>query len=1189
MRCPSCATDNREGRKFCAECGGPLAASCPSCGTANEPGEKFCGECGTALQAPRGDGTAAAPAPDGETSSGGSSERRLVSVLFADLVGFTTLSENRDAEEVRELLSGYFDTARRIVARYGGTIEKFIGDAVMAVWGAPTAQEDDAERAVRAALDLTAGVAQLGRDTGATDLAARAGVLTGEAAVTLGARDEGMVAGDLVNTASRIQSLADPGMVLVGEATRRASEAAIAYEDRGRHELKGKAEPVPLYRALRVVASRKGFLRTTGLETPFVGREREMHVIKELFHTSADERRAHLLSVIGIAGIGKSRTAAEFENYIDGLAEVVLWHRGRCLAYGEGVAYWALAEMVRMRARIAEEEEPASALEKLRVVIEEVVPDADERNWIEPRVAHLLGLEERSAGEREELFSAWRMLFERLADQNPTVMVFEDLHWADTSLLDFIGYLLDWSRNSRLFVITLARPELIERRPRWGVGKRNFSSLFLEPLTDGSMSELLRATVPGLPETLLDRIRDRAEGVPLYAVETLRMLLDRGVLVREGATYRVTGEVQALEVPETLHALIAARLDGLPPEERRLLQNASVLGKTFTREGLARMTDTDERTIEGPLSSLLRKELLTLQADPRSPERGQYGFMQALVQKVSYDTLSKKDRKVRHLAVARYLETTWSGDEDEIIEVVASHYLDAYRSAPDASDAGEIKDRARGKLTAAGRRAESLGAFEEACRYYEQASQLGSGPDEVAGLLELAGDVANRAGDLDVAERHLERAIALFEQHDLTHPAARVRARLSMVDWARGRIDEGLARLRDAFVVLRAEEWDEDFATLANQLGRFEFFTGDFEASDEHTDIALEIAESLWVPGVICHGLLTKGMILTRRGRGEEGLALIKHGLELALEHEVFDATWRGYYNLGSILVNRDRVDEGLAYLRSGFARSTRAGYQAFGLLGNMAYPLLRLGDWDEAMKIAEQMPDRGEVPAANLAYFSGIAVWVPVICLHRGEIDRAEALWGFWDNEAADPADVQDRGMRALVGLIRSYHGDRPADAFHHVDQMLADWDLLGFDWEMNIEGFPVAMEAALRYGDDDRIERLLRLVDDAPNGAVPGYVRAHRSRFDDLLAVRREDEEAVRRGFAQAIAGFREVKNVFALAVTMLEFAEWLAGRLESQEAQPLLAEAEEIFGRLKARPWLERLARVGSSGSTLQAAGG
>jgi class 3 adenylate cyclase len=308
MNCPSCGTEAAAGAKFCSECGTALARACPSCGSPVDAASKFCAECGTALAAPP-----AAPAAQAPVA-----ERRLVTVLFADLVGFTSASEGRDAEETRELLSRYFETARNVIERYGGRVEKFIGDAVMALWGAPVAQEDDAERGVRAALELVSAVEGM-----APGVRVRGGVLTGEAAVTLAAEGEGMVAGDLVNTASRIQSVAEPGTVLVGDSTRRASDAAIAYEDAGSHELKGKAEPVQLWRALRVTANRGGEGKSVGLEPPFVGRDRELRLLKELFHSAGEEEKAHLLSVVGIAGIGKSRLAWEFEKYVDGLVQTV--------------------------------------------------------------------------------------------------------------------------------------------------------------------------------------------------------------------------------------------------------------------------------------------------------------------------------------------------------------------------------------------------------------------------------------------------------------------------------------------------------------------------------------------------------------------------------------------------------------------------------------------------------------------------------------------------------------------------------------------------------------------------------------------------------------------------------------------------------------------------------------------------
>jgi len=353
---------------------------CSRCARENPDDARFCNACGAAL----------APEPRARE------ERKIVTAVFVDLVGSTARAERLDPEDVRAMLRRYHETLRRELERYGGTVEKFIGDAVMALWGAPVAHEDDAERAVRAALDLVGAIPTLD-----ASLRVRAGVLSGEAAVTLGAEGQGMVAGDLVNTASRIQSAAEPGTVLVGDATKRASEASIAYDDAGEHVLKGKAEARRLWRALRVVAGARGSLRSSGLEAPFVGRDRELRLVKEHFHASADEGRAQLVLVNGIPGIGKSRLAWEFEKYVDGLAGETFWHRGRCLSYGDGVAYWALAEMVRMRCGIAEEEEPSGAREKLDLALSEYILDADERAWVEPRLQQAPSVELRIHGAQQ--------------------------------------------------------------------------------------------------------------------------------------------------------------------------------------------------------------------------------------------------------------------------------------------------------------------------------------------------------------------------------------------------------------------------------------------------------------------------------------------------------------------------------------------------------------------------------------------------------------------------------------------------------------------------------------------------------------------------------------------------------------------------------------------------------------------
>ena len=1158
MTCPSCGSENVANAKFCVECGTALALACPSCGTPYAAGQRFCAECGTPLNARATAPPAAAP------QQAPAAERRLVSVLFADLVGFTTLSESRDAEAVRELLSNYFDTCRNLIERYGGTVEKFIGDAVMAVWGTPAAQEDDAERAVRAALELVVAVPEL--DPG---LRARAGVVTGEAAVTLGAEGQGMVAGDLVNTASRIQSVAEPGTVLVGESTRRATEVSVAYEAAGSFELKGKTQPVPLARALRVTAGRGGALKSQGLEPPFVGFDRELRLVKELFHASAEERKAHLVSVVGIAGTGKSRLGWEFFKYLDGVSDEVWWHRGRCLAYGEGVAYWALAEMVRGRAGIVEGEEPDSAREKLLAAVEAHVPDAEERRFIEPRLAHLLGVDQRSTHERDDLFAAWRLFFERLAEQNAVVLVFEDMQWADVSLLDFVEYLLEWSRSYPLFVLVLARPELSERHPEFGKSLRNATTLSLEPLPAEAMEALLAGFAPGLPDALRAQILERAEGIPLYAVETVRMLLDRGLLVREGDIYRPTGPVETLEVPETLHALIAARLDGLSPEERQLLKQAAILGKTFTKQALSNLSGIAEPELEPLLSSLVRKEVVNLQADPRSPERGQYGFLQELLKHVAYETLAKRERKSLHLAAAEYLEASWGPAEQEIVEVVASHYLAALEATPEADDSGEIRAKARAHLAGAAERAASLGANEEAERYFEQAAELAEDALEKGELLERAGQMAGSRAQLARAEGHYSHAIELFEQNGQTHPAARVAARLGEVEWQTGRLDDALERMERAYGVLSGDQPDDDLATLAAQLGRLYWFHGDVPRAAERVESALEIAETLWLPEIVAQALITKGIVADSLGRSEESIALLKHALELALENDLPWAALRAYTNLGDTLARRERFEEALANQRAAIALAGRVGETFWDRMSHSdsVYVLAATGAWDEALSAADTV-----LADSEGGYIWGLLGLVPEVYVPRGAIDQAKDLLALLAR-AESSADVQERSAYAAAKAAVLRATGSPGDALAAADAALGDLATLGATSQPIRFAFAEALESVFELGDLDRVEQLITQIDGLRPRERSAFLRSQAARFRALVAAARSEDEGVEQGFKTAEQILREHGMPFRLAVVELEHAEWLLGQGRSDEAEPLLSEARKIFDGLQAKPWLER----------------
>jgi len=1153
--CAQCGFENAASSKFCGGCGASLALPCPSCGVANDPGRRFCAECGAALTA-----DAPAPAPAAGTAAPvAAAERRLVSVLFADLVGFTPLSESRDPEEVRELLSRYFDTCRRLIEIYGGTVEKFIGDAVMAVWGTPVAQEDDAERAVRTALDLVAAVAALGEEIGA-DLRARAGVLTGEAAVNLHASAESMVAGDLVNTAARIQSTAEPGTVLVGEATKRACDAAIAYEDAGSFELKGKSEAVPLFRALRVTSKRGGAQRVGELEPPFVGRQRELNLVKELFHATTEERKAHLVSVIGIGGIGKSRLAWEFEKYMDGLADTVWWHRGRCLAYGDGVAYWALAEMVRMRALISEEDSTDEALAKLGAMLEEWIPDAEERAWVRPRLEQLLCLCDPEPEERQNLFSAWRLFFERLAARGPVVLVFEDLQWADTSLLDFIEHLLDWSRAHPIFVLALARPELAQKRPGFGAGD---TTLSLEPLSETAMGELLDGFVPGLPPDLRAQILERAEGVPLYAVETVRMLLDRDLLARDGDVYRPTGPIEALDVPETLHALVAARIDGLSPEERSALQDAAVLGKSFTKLGLAALSGRDDATLDALLTSLVRKEVFSVQADPRSPERGQYSFLQDLLKRIAYDTLSKPERKARHLAAAAHLESTLASAETELVEVIAAHYVDAYDSAPDAEDAALLRSKAAEHLTLAGERAASLAASEEAQRYFEKAAALTGDELVRASLLERAGNAAfegaRHGQDVDL----LGQAIELYQGAGATHRAARATARLGIAMWRGGDLSGGTERLGQALDVLADDEPDAEIAALLEAYGRLSHFLGEPERAWDRVERALEIAEAILATEVLVDALDTKSLLLLGKKRNQEGLALLDRAIAIARSNDHLFAGFRAINNRCVTLGWQDRFVDAFAQAQDGLALARRAGQRTSEqqMLGQLTFYSWLLGKWDTTAEITGLLDDAMSTYARWFRAASILWLAVP-----RGEIETARrALEEIAEFRGSDDAQLRT-GFLTIESMVLSAEGRfaEAADAARASQAAAREIHEL-----LNVIAWWAELEAVAALGEPNALEDALARRGPLAPVERTTFVEALYERFAGRLLAMRGDREGAGKSLQRAILRLRESQTPFFLALCLVDQAEHGEG-----DPAPLLAEARAVFEQLEARPYLERV---------------
>lgn len=886
---------------------------------------KFCGECGTNLS----DDSHAAPIAPVEA------ERRLVTVLFADLTGFTPFSEDRDPEDVRNLLTDYFDKSREVIERFGGVVDKFIGDAVMAVWGAVTANDDDAERAVRAGLELVDAVAKLASDQGSPELALRVGILTGEASVGPGGNEKGLVVGDLVNTASRLQSIAEPGTVLVGESTMRASSGGIAFESIGEQTVKGKAVPVAAFRVDQILAEVGGRGRVDVLEPPFVGRTDELRLLKDLRESVGRNRKARHVSIIGEGGIGKSRLAWEFQKYADGLVETTYWHQGRSPAYGDGVAFWAVKEMIHRRAGIRETDDDETVIAGVDDALGEFL-DTEEADWVRPRLHAVLGVGSAPSGARSELDSAVRIFFQAIADQAPVVMVFEDLQWADPGVLDFVEELTEWSRDYPLLVITLARPELLDRRPDWGSTGR-MMSVRLGSLSPEETRQLVTGTALELETEAVDAIVERSGGVPLFAVELLRGL-------SEGAI--------GTAIPETIQAAIGARLDRLAADHRSLVQDAAVLGQTFTVEALSAVTDVTSDEADPILDSLTRSELIEPVRDPRSPERGQYRFVQSMIREVAVSRLSRDVRRERHLSAANYL---LERDDPELAPVVADHFIQAYNATPEGPKADVLRGTALGTLIEALRRAEEVRSYEQILSTGEIALELTETNSERVPIWEsmaaAAGQHAQPERAFELGTLALEEVLANGSEEDVDRVVALLgdisikTRRAGTVQFLRDHLDRRGDELSNNHLI-----------QVASKLAHALVFE---DAPDEGLLVAnqcLLAAEEKKLWPVLVDTLITKALHLNNLGREEEARILLEGAVTLADKRQLLLSSIRGRINIDYILYTSEPVVASEAVDRA-LELARRAGnrYLAHFCLSNMLWGYTRHGDGN---RLAEVLDD---------------------------------------------------------------------------------------------------------------------------------------------------------------------------------------------------------------------------------------
>jgi class 3 adenylate cyclase/tetratricopeptide (TPR) repeat protein len=897
---------------------------CSNCGRANPDDARFCNACAASL--------AGEAAPLRE-------ERKLVTVLFADLVGFTSRAERLDPEDVRALLGPYHARLRAELERFGGTVEKFIGDAVMALFGAPVAHEDDPERAVRAALAIREWVLEDGEPH------LRIGVNTGEALVTLGARPaagEGMAAGDVVNSAARLQTAAPVNGILVGEATCRATRHLFDYREAGPVEAKGKEEPLAAWEAIAPRAKLGVDVVQTG-RAPLIGRDQELALLLGTVHRTSDDREPHLVTIVGVPGIGKSRLTFELFRAVT-VDDAVVWRQGRCLSYGGG-GLWAIGEIVKSHAQILENDPAERAEDKLRRAVAAALTDEDEADWIERHLRPLLGIgdQEPALGHvsRADAFAAWRRFFEALADEAPLVLVIEDLHWADDQLLDFLDHLVDWAGHVPLLVVGTARPELLERRSGWGGGKANATTLSLRPLSEEDTTRLLAANLarPVLESELHGALLERAGGNPLYAEQYALMLAERA-------------DRSVLSVPETVQAIIAARLDGLSAGDKDLLHAGAVQGKVFWAGAVAAMTGGDPMTVDERLHALERKELVRRQRRSSVAGEAEYAFRHILLRDVAYGQIPRRARGEKHQLVAEWIDSVVE-DRDDHVELLAEHYERALELARAVgADETVLAKRARFAFRDAGERTFALGAATRATPFYEQALALwpADDPERPALLFELAASraEAEHGGGVEAAEAR--DAFLARGDHE---QAARAEALLSEVMSWQGRGEAAMAHAQRARELIRDVPASHAKARVLSthafrHLARGEVETALADARELH-DVAHELGSEY----ELVDALQLLGLVRVELG-DLGGLKDVERALTLArrTRSPLLSASAGG---LAVHLIDQGRLDRASTYIAEARNDAVRLGdaptIRWIDVL-EMRQQYWR-GNWDDAVRLA--------------------------------------------------------------------------------------------------------------------------------------------------------------------------------------------------------------------------------------------
>jgi class 3 adenylate cyclase len=1112
-------------------------ARCSTCGKENPDGFAFCGYCTAPLvgQAP----------PSLE-------ERKVVSVLFCDLVGFTAASDQQDPEDVRARLRPYHARLRVEIERYGGTVEKFVGDAVMAAFGAPVTHEDDAERAVRAGLRILDAIAEMNEADPGLNLQVRVGINTGEAVVALGARPEqgeGLVIGDVVNTAARIQSVAPPNGVAVGEQTYLATSRVFEYEPLQPVSVKGKAEPLTLWQALAARA-RFGADISRKYTTPLVGRELERQLLIGTYERAAQQRSVQLVTIVGEPGVGKSRLVAELLAYLETKPGLTRWREGRCLPYGEGITFWALGEIIKAEAGILDNDSPEVAAGKLEAA---VPPEESERQWLLQRLGPLVGVEAVSTADRQELFTAWRRYLEGLAAARPTVLVFEDLHWADEALLAFLEHLAEWSQGVPLLVLCTARPELYEKHPGWAGGMRNATTINLTPLSDPETAELVRhlITTTVLSPELEQAVLERAGGNPLYAEEFMRLLADRGLSADEA------------ELPESVQALIAARLDTLAPERKGLLHDAAVLGKVFWVGALVEISGRDQGELELTLHELARKELIRPSRTTSIEGESEYSFWHLLVRDVAYSQIPRVERARRHRAAAAWIERKASGRIEDLAEVLAHHYLQALELTEASGDTTRAQDLAlpaRRFLALAGERALGLDTAQAEARLARALELCPLDDPERPGLQVRWADAAFQAARPRDAAAALEEAIGAFRARAETEAAAVALTLLSRVSVSLGEGRE-LALAAEAVSLLEAEPVPALVAAHV-QLASGHFLAGAYSEAIAAAGRALMLAERLGLPQPV-DALGTRGVARAFSG-DPDGLTEMERALAVMVEHGAGQAAATVQNNLAIASYPLQGPAASLAAFERGIAFCEQRGLveHVWWMEGDCPGLLVELGRPDEALERAARL-----AAAAVARGATHLLIWLRALELAthvaRGEVGAGpdEADWLVKTVRAAGQAAVMVEAL-ASAAFARLASGQE-----EQARELLAELEQTPGARETPYYARRLAsmLRTALAAGHPELARRLV-------DGLEPVFpLREHAlCAARAMLAEHSGNHAGAAELYAEAAARWQEFGNIPERAYALLGQGRCLIA-LGDLAAEKPLHQAAELFSSMNYRPAL------------------